>query len=59
LAVTDSYKADLGRLFCGWDMTLKLHWESREKRWSVESYAGHLIKRTMANLLGVNLIVGF
>ena len=52
-------EANLTPLASGWDMTLKLHWESENKRWSVEGYAANLIKRDVANLLGVNLIARF
>ncbi|MCX7172040.1 MAG: TonB-dependent receptor, partial [Proteobacteria bacterium] len=42
-----------------WDMTLKLHWESVDKRWNVEGYAANLFKRDVENLVGVNLMVKF
>lgn len=47
------------RLVAGWDATLKLHWESADKRWMVEGYAGNLFKRDVEDLIGVNLIVRF
>jgi len=34
-------------LASGWDMTLKLHWESADKRWNVEGYAANLLNRTL------------
>ncbi|TRZ65855.1 MAG: TonB-dependent receptor, partial [Rhodocyclaceae bacterium] len=46
-------------LIAGWDMTLKLHWESADKRWNVEGYAANLLKRNVENLVGVNLIAKF
>jgi len=52
-------EANLTALPSGWDMTLKLHWESTDKRWSVEGYAANLIKRDVANLIGVNLVARF
>jgi Flp pilus assembly protein TadD len=52
-------EANLVPLDSGWDMTLKLRWESENKRWNVEGYAANLIKRNTANLLGVNLIARF
>jgi hypothetical protein len=52
-------EANLMPLDSGWDLTLKLHWESVDKRWTVEGYAANLIKRNTANLLGVNLIARF
>jgi len=33
--------------------------ESEDKRWNVEGYAANLIKRNVANLLGVNLVARF
>ena len=52
-------EANLMPLDSGWDMTLKLHWESADKRWTVEGYAANLIKRNTSNLLGVNLVARF
>jgi hypothetical protein len=43
----------------GWDMTLKQHWESTDKRWNVEGYTANLFKRNVEDLVGVNLIVKF
>ncbi len=43
----------------GWDMTLKLHWESVDKRWNVEGYAANLFNRDADDLFGVNLIARF
>ena len=40
-------------------MTLKLHWESEDKRWNVEGYAANLLKHDVEDLLGVNLRVRF
>jgi len=42
-----------------WDMTLKLHWESADKRWNVDAYAANLFKRDVEDLIGVNLIARF
>jgi len=46
-------------MHAGWNMTLKLHWESADKRWNVEGYAANLLNRDVEDLLGVNLIVRF
>ena len=54
-----SDEANLAPLAAGWDMTLKLHWESADKRWTAEGYAANLFKRDVEDLLGVNLIVRF
>ena len=54
-----SDEANLAPLASGWDMTLKLHWESADKRWNVEGYAANLLNRDVEDLLGVNLIVRF
>ncbi|MDP2829978.1 MAG: hypothetical protein Q8O37_15410 [Sulfuricellaceae bacterium] len=54
-----SDKADLVPLAAGWDMTFKLHWESADKRWNVESYAANLFKRDVEDLIGVNLMARF
>jgi hypothetical protein len=51
--------ANLTPLASGWVMTLKLNWESADKRWTVEGHAANLLKRDVANLLGVNLIARF
>ncbi|MDP2829981.1 MAG: tetratricopeptide repeat protein [Sulfuricellaceae bacterium] len=52
-------EANLIPLAAGWDMTFKLHWESADKRWNVESYAANLFKRDVEDLIGVNLIARF
>ena len=52
-------EANLVSLSSGWDMTLRLHWESRDKRWNVEAYAANLFKRNVEDLIGVNLIARF
>ncbi len=52
-------EANLAPLASGWDMTLKLHWESADKRWNVDAYAANLLKRDVANLIGVNLVARF
>jgi len=52
-------EANLAPLASGWDMTLKLHWESEGKRWNVEGYAANLLNRDVEDLFGVNLIVKF
>ena len=54
-----SDEANLIPLDSSWDMTLKLHWESADKRWTVEGYAANLFKRNVEELMGVNLIVRF
>lgn len=52
-------EANLLPLAASWDMTLKLHWESQDKRWNVEAYAANLLKRNVEDLIGVNLIARF
>jgi len=52
-------EANLLPLPAGWDMTLKLHWESADKRWAVDAYAANLFKRDTEDLLGVNLVARF
>ena len=52
-------EANLAPMPAGWDMTLKLHWASADKRWSVEGYAGNLFKRGTEDLFGVNLVSRF
>ncbi|MDP4030450.1 MAG: tetratricopeptide repeat protein [Gallionella sp.] len=52
-------EANLTPLASGWDMTLKLHWESEDKRWNLEGYAANLLNRDVEDLLGVSLIVRF
>lgn len=54
-----SDEANRTPLVAGWDMTLKLHWESADKRWNVEGYAANLLNRDVEDLLGVNLIARF
>ena len=54
-----SDEANLVPLAAGWDITLKLHWESQDKRWNVEAYAANLLKRNLEDLIGVNLIARF
>jgi len=41
------------------NITLKLRWESQDKRWNVEAYAANLLKRNVENLIGVNPIARF
>ena len=52
-------EANLVPLSSGWNMTLKLHWESADKRWNVDAYAANLLKRNVEDLIGVNLIARF
>jgi len=40
-------------------MTLKLHWESEDKRWNVDAYAANLLKRNVEDLIEVNLVVRY
>ncbi len=54
-----SDEANQTPLVAGWDMTVKLHWESEDKRWNVEGYAANLLKRDAGNLVGVNLVARF
>ena len=44
-------------LTAGLGMTLKLHWESEDKRWNVEAYAADLLKRNVEDLIGASLIL--
>ncbi len=43
----------------GWEATLKLHWESADKRWSFEAYAANLFKKSVEDLFGVDLVLRF
>ena len=52
-------EANLVPLSPGWDIMLKLHRESRDKRWNVEAYATNLLKRNVEDLIGVNLNARF
>lgn len=52
-------EANMSPLASGWDMTLKLHWESADKRWNIEGYTANLLKHDAENLVGVNLIARF
>jgi Flp pilus assembly protein TadD len=54
-----SDEANLTPMSAGWDMTFKLHWESADKRWSAEGYAGNVFKRNAEDLIGANLVVRF
>jgi tetratricopeptide (TPR) repeat protein len=52
-------EANLAPMPAGWDMTLKLHWESADKRWSVEGYAANLLKRGTEDAFGVHWVARF
>ncbi len=52
-------EANLVPLASGWDMTLRLHWETLDKRWAVDGYAANLFKPDVARILGVNLVARF
>ncbi|MEN9492345.1 MAG: Beta-barrel assembly-enhancing protease, partial [Pseudomonadota bacterium] len=52
-------EANLMPLASGWDMTLRVHWESMDKRWAVEGYAVNLIKRDVEKLVGFGLVGKF
>ena len=54
-----SDEANTARLPPGWELALRLHWESQDKRWSVDAYAANLLRRDLANLLGVNAVLRF
>lgn len=43
-------------LASGWDMTLRMDWESPSKRWSVSGYAVNLLKPDTERLLGVQWV---
>jgi hypothetical protein len=40
----------------GWDMTLRVHWETMDKRWAVDGYVANLLNPDVARVLGVNLV---
>jgi Flp pilus assembly protein TadD len=52
-------EANLLALAAGWDMTLRMHWESIDKRWALDGYAGNLLKRDTGRLMGVNGMLRF
>ena len=52
-------EANLVPLGSGWDMTLRLHWESMDKRWAVDGYAMNLFKPDVEKVMGVNLVTRF
>jgi len=52
-------EANLTPLASGWDMTLRLRWESEDKRWNLEGYVANLLKRDTEDLMSVSLIVRF
>ena len=52
-------EANLVPLAPGWDMTLRLHWETMDKRWAVDGYALNLLKPDAERTLGVNLVARF
>ena len=52
-------EANLVPLGSGWDMTLRLHWETTDKRWAVDGYATNLLKPDVERVLGVNLVARF
>jgi Flp pilus assembly protein TadD len=54
-----SDEANLTPMSSGWDMTFKLHWESADKRWSADGYAGNIFKRNTEDLIGANLVARF
>jgi Flp pilus assembly protein TadD len=54
-----SDEANLNRLAANWDMGVSLHWESEDKRWTVEGYALNLLNSGVEKLVGVNLIAKF
>jgi Flp pilus assembly protein TadD len=40
----------------GWDMTLRLHWETMDKRWAVDGYVANMFNPDVARVVGVNLV---
>ena len=52
-------EANLRPLAAGWDMSLRLHWETADKRWAVDSYATNLLKPDAEKIVGVNLVARF
>jgi hypothetical protein len=52
-------EANLVALGSGWDMTVKLHWESADKRWAADGYASNLLKPDVEKIVGVNLVARF
>ncbi len=51
-----SDEANLQRLAAGWDMTLRLHWETLDKRWAADAYVTNLLKPDTQKIVGVNLV---
>lgn len=43
----------------GWDLSLRLHWESSDKRWALDVFAQNLFKRDTAKLLGLHGVARF
>jgi hypothetical protein len=52
-------EANLMLLPAGWELSLKLHWESADKRWSLDAYAANLLKRDTPDLVGVQATLRF
>ena len=52
-------EANLVPLAAGWDMTMRIHWETIDKRWSVQGYAANLLKPDVERVLGVALVARY
>jgi hypothetical protein len=51
-----SDQANATPLSPGWDMTLRLHWETMDKRWAVDGYVANMFNPDVARVVGVNLV---
>lgn len=49
-------EANLQPLAAGWDMSLRLHWETADKRWAADAYVTNLLKPNEEKIVGVNLV---
>ena len=52
-------EANLTALRSGWDMSLRVHWETMNKRWAVDGYVVNLLKPDVERVLGMNLVARF
>ncbi len=43
----------------GWELSIKLHWESADKLWSLDAYAANLLMRDNADLVGAQATLRF
>jgi hypothetical protein len=54
-----SDEANLLPLASGWDTTLRLHWETLDKRWALDGFAANLLKPDAPRTLGMSLVARF